>query len=142
MTKYKILVADDNKSIRSMIVHYLQKKGFIVLEVTNGKEAVLAEEENNIANKQYELSKKKEFMELIDNNRNLKDFSVNLDQSIKLLEKLPKKTIKISESGLKDPEMVNHLREKGFRGFLMGENFMKTNNPAESCRDFILKLTQ
>jgi len=76
------------------------------------------------------------------NNRNLKDFSVNLDQSIKLLEKLPKKTIKISESGLKDPEMVNHLREKGFRGFLMGENFMKTNNPAESCRDFILKLTQ
>lgn len=74
------------------------------------------------------------------NNRNLKDFSVNLDRSIKLLEKLPINTVKISESGLSDPEMVKHLYEKGFRGFLMGENFMKTNNPAEACRDFILKL--
>jgi indole-3-glycerol phosphate synthase len=75
------------------------------------------------------------------NNRNLKDFSVNIDQSLQLLEKLPEKMVKISESGLSGPEMVDHLRQRGFRGFLMGENFMKTNNPAEACRDFILKLT-
>jgi len=75
------------------------------------------------------------------NNRNLKDFSIDMDRSLKLLAQLPEKAIKISESGLSDPEMVNQLQGKGFSGFLMGENFMKTNNPAEACRDFILKLT-
>ena len=74
------------------------------------------------------------------NNRNLKDFSVDMDRSLKLLAQLPANAIKISESGLNDPEMVNQLRGKGFSGFLMGENFMKTDNPAEACRDFILKL--
>jgi indole-3-glycerol phosphate synthase len=75
------------------------------------------------------------------NNRNLKDFSVNIDKSLKLLKKLPEKTIKISESGLSDTELVNQLRTKGFNGFLMGENFMKTNDPGKACREFILKLT-
>ena len=74
------------------------------------------------------------------NNRNLKDFKVDLDRSLQLLDKLPAQTIKISESGLGDPETVDYLRNRGFQGFLMGENFMKTGDPALACRDFISKL--
>ena len=74
------------------------------------------------------------------NNRNLADFSVNIERSLKLLEKLPQKAMKMSESGLSDPKLVNQLRNKGFGGFLMGENFMKANDPAKACRDFIQSL--
>ena len=71
------------------------------------------------------------------NNRNLKNFEVNLDASILLAHKLPNDFVKISESGISEPETVVRLRNEGFRGFLMGENFMKTPNPAISLGDFI-----
>ena len=74
------------------------------------------------------------------NNRNLKDFKVDLDRSLQLLDRLPAKAVKISESGLSDPETVNFLRSSGFQGFLMGENFMKSENPATACQDFIARL--
>ncbi len=74
------------------------------------------------------------------NNRNLKDFKVDMDRSLKLLDRLPTKSVKISESGLSDPETVNFLRKRGFNGFLMGENFMKSENPATACHDFISRL--
>ncbi len=74
------------------------------------------------------------------NNRNLKDFKVDLDRSLKLLDRLPARAVKISESGLSDPETVDYLRNRGFQGFLMGENFMKSENPGSACRDFISKL--
>ena len=74
------------------------------------------------------------------NNRNLKDFKVDLDRSLQLLDKLPAEAIKISESGLSDPETVDYLRSRGFQGFLMGENFMKTEDPSLACIDFISKL--
>jgi len=74
------------------------------------------------------------------NNRNLKDFKVDLDSSLKLLYRLPVGTVKISESGLSDPKTVDFLRQRGFLGFLMGENFMKSENPASSCFDFISNL--
>jgi len=74
------------------------------------------------------------------NNRNLKDFKVDMERSIKLLNQLPAQAIKISESGLSDPETVDFLRREGFQGFLMGENFMKTENPALACDDFISRL--
>lgn len=74
------------------------------------------------------------------NNRNLKDFNVDLDRSLKLLDRLPSNAVKISESGLSDPETVDFLRNRGFHGFLMGENFMKTDNPALACRQFIGQL--
>lgn len=74
------------------------------------------------------------------NNRNLKDFKVDIDCSLKLLDQLSANAVKISESGLSDPETVDYLRSRGFRGFLMGENFMKTDNPASACHDFISKL--
>ena len=74
------------------------------------------------------------------NNRNLKDFKVDMDRSLKLLGQLPAQTVKISESGLSDPETVDYLRVRGFNGFLMGENFMKTGDPTQTCADFISRL--
>ena len=74
------------------------------------------------------------------NNRNLKDFKVDMDRSLRLFDQLPAQAIKISESGLSDPETVDFLRKRGFHGFLMGENFMKTDDPALACLEFISKL--
>jgi len=74
------------------------------------------------------------------NNRNLKDFSVDTERSLKLLTKLPADAVKVAESGLSDPATVDHLREGGFSGFLMGENFMKNDNPGLACREFIARL--
>ena len=74
------------------------------------------------------------------NNRNLKDFKVDMDRSLKLLDQLPANAVKISESGLSDPETVDFLRKRGFQGFLMGESFMKSVNPATACLDFISRL--
>jgi indole-3-glycerol phosphate synthase len=71
------------------------------------------------------------------NNRNLKDFSVDTERSLKLLGRLPADTVKIAESGLSEPETVNHLRQGGFLGFLMGENFMKEEDPGKACLEFI-----
>ena len=74
------------------------------------------------------------------NNRNLKDFKVDMDRSLRLLDLLPAEAVKISESGLSDPATVDFLRTRGFSGFLMGENFMKTENPAVTCANFISAL--
>ena len=74
------------------------------------------------------------------NNRNLKTFIVNIQTSIDLADKIPDEFIKISESGISEPENIIELKKYGFQGFLMGENFMKTQNPAKACSDFIAKL--
>ncbi len=70
------------------------------------------------------------------NNRNLKTFSVDLNQSIKLASQLPKGMIPIAESGISSPDDYQLLKESGFKGFLMGEYFMKQENPAEACISF------
>jgi indole-3-glycerol phosphate synthase len=74
------------------------------------------------------------------NNRNLKDFKVDLDRSLRLLDQLPANAVKIAESGISDTETVDTLRKRGFQGFLMGENFMKSEDPAEACLNFISRL--
>lgn len=61
------------------------------------------------------------------NNRNLKDFKVNLQHSVELKNQLPKDIFSIAESGIYNEEDFKFLREKGFDGFLMGEYFMKGN---------------
>ncbi len=88
-----------------------------------------------------ELEKIDLFVDMIGiNNRNLKDFKVDMDRSLRLLHQLPSEAVKISESGLNDPKTVDFLREQGFHGFLMGENFMKTEDPAATCANFISQL--
>lgn len=70
------------------------------------------------------------------NNRNLKDFSVSLDHSYDLVNKIPNQYIKVSESGISDPETIKALKKAGFNAFLIGENFMKTPNPTEAIKKF------
>jgi len=74
------------------------------------------------------------------NNRNLKNFKVNIEISKKLSEEIPKDFVKISESGISDVETINELKTYGFEGFLIGENFMKTENPGETAKQFIQNL--
>lgn len=74
------------------------------------------------------------------NNRNLGSFITDVENSFRLAERLPKEAVKVSESGISDPATVRALRQAGFRGFLIGENFMKASDPGLSLRDFIAKL--
>lgn len=74
------------------------------------------------------------------NNRNLGSFHTNVENSFRLAELLPKDAVKVSESGISNPEIVKALRQAGFRGFLIGENFMKTADPGQSLKEFISKL--
>ena len=74
------------------------------------------------------------------NNRNLKTFDTDIRHTMDLAGRIPEQFLKISESGLSQPETVIQLRQAGFRGFLVGENFMKTDDPGKSLREFIQKL--
>ena len=74
------------------------------------------------------------------NNRNLGSFITDVDNSFRLAELLPKDAVKVSESGISDPVTVKALRSAGFRGFLIGENFMKTADPGQALNDFIEQL--
>ncbi|MBD8081198.1 indole-3-glycerol phosphate synthase TrpC [Chryseobacterium caseinilyticum] len=71
------------------------------------------------------------------NNRNLKDFKVDLQHSVHLKNQLPEKTLSIAESGIYSEEDFNFLKEKGFDGFLMGEYFMKDEKPGNKFAEFI-----
>ena len=74
------------------------------------------------------------------NNRNLGTFHTDVENSFRLAEKLPKEMLWVSESGISSPETVKQLRAAGFRGFLIGENFMKTPEPGEALKEFITQL--
>jgi indole-3-glycerol phosphate synthase len=74
------------------------------------------------------------------NNRNLKDFKVDLQHSVELSHKIPESFIRISESGIDHPDTINYLRSQGFQGFLIGENFMKQTDPGKACEEFIKQL--
>jgi indole-3-glycerol phosphate synthase len=71
------------------------------------------------------------------NNRNLKTFEVSVDTSKELAALIPDNFVKISESGISNPATILQLQEYGYRGFLIGENFMKTVDPPKACKDFI-----
>ncbi|HLV41069.1 MAG TPA: indole-3-glycerol phosphate synthase TrpC [Brumimicrobium sp.] len=71
------------------------------------------------------------------NNRNLKDFTTNISNSIELLEFLPKELVKISESGIKTAEQMLELKNAGFDGFLIGGYFMHYDDPGEACKNLI-----
>lgn len=75
------------------------------------------------------------------NNRNLGTFVTDVENSFRLAEKLPKNVCRVSESGISNPLTVHRLREEGgFRGFLMGEQFMKQADPGIALAEFISKL--
>lgn len=75
------------------------------------------------------------------NNRNLGTFHTDIDNSFRLIEQMNQYApLCVAESGISSPETVKELRKAGFRGFLIGETFMKTERPAETLSDFINKL--
>ena len=76
------------------------------------------------------------------NNRNLKTFEVSLDYSKELSVHIPDEFVKVSESGISSIEAVKELQQFGYQGFLMGEHFMKTDNPGNEAKSFIQKLMQ
>lgn len=85
-----------------------------------------------------ELAKLSPLVDIVGiNNRNLRDFSVSISQSIKIGAKLPSNILKISESGIEDPQAVVQLRSEGFRGFLIGTHFMRQPDAGKACSDFI-----
>mgnify|MGYP002567437651 FL=1 len=71
------------------------------------------------------------------NNRNLGTFFTNVENSFRLAGQLPQGAVLVSESGISDPEIVKRLRTAGFRGFLIGETFMKTEQPGETLQNFL-----
>lgn len=75
------------------------------------------------------------------NNRNLATFDVDLSTSIMMSEYIPQEFLKISESGITSPQNILELQKYGYQGFLIGENFMKTDNPGKSAEDFIQEIT-
>lgn len=71
------------------------------------------------------------------NNRNLKNFEVDLQHSVDLKNFLPENVLSVAESGIYSKEDFIFLKDKGFDGFLMGEYFMKNENPGEAFAEFV-----
>jgi indole-3-glycerol phosphate synthase len=74
------------------------------------------------------------------NNRDLKTFSVDLERSIRLSQRLPFNKLRIAESGIRDVETILHMKEAGFHGFLIGEQFMKASDPTIAFASFVDQL--
>ena len=74
------------------------------------------------------------------NNRNLGTFITSVDNSFQLASKLPSEAVKVSESGISNPDTIRRLKTAGFNGFLIGECFMKEENPGEALKQFIEKI--
>ncbi|WP_299113053.1 indole-3-glycerol phosphate synthase TrpC [uncultured Winogradskyella sp.] len=74
------------------------------------------------------------------NNRNLKTFEVSLEISKQLSQLIPEDLVKVSESGISSIDAIKELQPYGYKGFLIGENFMKTDNPGENAEKFINEL--
>lgn len=88
-----------------------------------------------------ELEKVNDFVDFVGvNNRDLKTFTMDIETSVRLSKVIPDRFVKISESGLDSAKTIHYLRENGFKGFLIGETFMKTEKPGEACRKLIEEL--
>jgi indole-3-glycerol phosphate synthase len=85
-----------------------------------------------------ELEKLSPYVDLVGvNNRNLKTFEVAIETSLQLAALIPQEFIRVSESGLTSAEAVLSLKDAGFTGFLIGETFMKHQDPGKACASFI-----
>lgn len=76
------------------------------------------------------------------NNRDLKTFTVDIEQSVRLSHHIPENKIKISESGIHTVEDILYLKKNGYKGFLIGENFMKEEDPGLAFMKFAADLRE
>lgn len=74
------------------------------------------------------------------NNRDLKTFEVEIERSLRMAERIPADKIKVAESGINDVETIKRLKEAGFKGFLIGEIFMKEKFPGKAFEEFVKEL--
>lgn len=74
------------------------------------------------------------------NNRNLKTFNVDINTSLQLINRIPENKTAISESGISDVNVIKTLKQAGFKGFLIGEAFMKAKNPGRAFEEFLSQL--
>jgi indole-3-glycerol phosphate synthase len=74
------------------------------------------------------------------NNRNLKNFEVDLEHSVRMAEKIGSSFVKIAESGINDIKNIRYLEQYGFKGFLIGEHFMKQEDPGKAFKEFTYSL--
>lgn len=74
------------------------------------------------------------------NNRNLGTFETDINNSFQLIERLPAEGVKVSESGISDPDTIRQLRACGYKGFLIGETFMKEADPGLALKNFIAQI--
>ena len=119
------------------ILSKTQIKAFTQLAQELGMEVLLEIHSKN------DLDKLCNTIELVGiNNRDLNTFKVDFNHAIGLSEHLPKHTIKIAESGISKPSEITFLKQHGFNGFLIGELFMKSADPANSCKQFINQLNK
>ena len=76
------------------------------------------------------------------NNRNLDTFEVDINTSFSLIEHIPADMMKVSESGINNPEIVFQLKKAGFNGFLIGEYFMQSAHPGRKCKKFVKEINR
>ena len=76
------------------------------------------------------------------NNRNLKTFEVHLETSLSLIERIPASVIKVSESGISQPAELARLRAAGYDAFLIGESFMRQQDPGEALEKLLAMSAQ
>ncbi len=121
-----LIAADLTKQECRNLLHTAHELGLeVLLEMHNDRDFEYAELEPDM----YGI-----------NNRNLGTFVTDVNNSFRLAEQLPKDVCKVSESGISNPKTVKLLRPAGFRGFLIGECFMKTDEPGEALGSFIEQL--
>ncbi|HBL76583.1 MAG: indole-3-glycerol phosphate synthase [Bacteroidetes bacterium GWF2_42_66] len=88
-----------------------------------------------------ELAKLNPYVDIVGvNNRDLRTFVVDVETSVRLSKLIPEQFVKISESGISNPKNIAKLSDAGFKGYLIGETFMKTADPAKACAEFINSL--
>jgi len=88
-----------------------------------------------------ELSHINEYVNMVGvNNRDLATFEVDIETSVQLVDDIPNDFVKISESGISSPLAVKKLRNCGYQGFLIGESFMRTADPAIAFKDFVRQI--
>jgi indole-3-glycerol phosphate synthase len=89
------------------------------------------------------LQKLNEYVNLCGiNTRDLHTFEIRMDVAERLVEQIPSGLVPVAESGMRSPQDVLRLQKAGFRGFLIGGQFMAHPNPEKACRQFIKKLTE
>ena len=143
---------EDLKQARRLVRLPLLRKDFIVDEYQLYQARTAHELELEVLLEVHtpsELSRLNGYVDMLGvNNRDLGTFHTDVENSFRMADRLRREVgggegpLLVSESGISDPETVVRLREAGFRGFLMGEAFMKSGDPGRALAEFIARLKE